>query len=402
MRLLFILLTLTSIFPFFESIKAALIDHSFDEKGVREAVVWSTKGGDDGRVIWVTTLDVDGPGSITEAINAEGPRIIKFKVAGEIRISDARKNKIWIGWPKRSQSRRNPGGEKNYDSLHSFLTIDGASAPDPGITFTNGGFHVGYGAHDVIIRHIRIRHGEINGANGDGISIHAKKILIDHCTITGAVDEAIDFDDAEDVTVQWCIIGLGSKTGHPKNMDHSAGPFVANGSTRILLHHNLIAKNALRNPLLYGKYDEKYVNQAPPKSDVINNVIFKCVQGTIIGAGMRANIIGNIYVIQHPPAIYIVTKYAALPMVYIQNNISVPDIKTNLVRVQGTESQPELGSPLISSEPIDLITKKIEPASEALKLIISEVGARSWSRNELEMNLIAELKEASYPDTPIP
>ena len=105
---------------------------------------------------------------------------------------------------------------------------------------------------------------------------------------------------------------------------------------------------------------------------------------------------------QHPPAIYIVTKYAAMPMVYIQNNISVPDMKTNLVHVQGVELQPEHGSPLISSVPIDLRTNTITPASEALKLIIYEVGARSWSRDELEVNLIAELKEASYPDTPIP
>ena len=37
-------------------------------------------GGEGGREIWVTTLAPDGPGSLREAVDAEGPRTVKFQV----------------------------------------------------------------------------------------------------------------------------------------------------------------------------------------------------------------------------------------------------------------------------------------------------------------------------------
>ena len=360
-----------------------------------------TKGGAGGRVIWVTTLNPDGPGSFVEAINAEGPRIIKFKVAGEIDISRQKRKAnyfIWVGWPHRPHSRKAPGGPLNYDSPHSHITVDGASAPEPGITFTNGGFYIGYGVHDVIIRHIRIKHGVVGGASGSGICTETKRILVDHCTVTEAVDQAFDVcGGGHDVTAQWCIIGVGSKTGHPKGFDHSAGPFIAYGGTRVTLHHNLILKNRMRNPFLYGDYKLDYRNQTPPIADVVNNTIFDCYQGTLVGAGMRANLVGNFYLRQHAPAIYIVTKYPGQPKLYFKDNASFPDLRDhsgNLFRVGKPGKQAEAHKWIVK-EPFSAPAVRTQPPLEAAKLVLAQCGARPWARGPIEAPLIAEARAAA-------
>lgn len=50
----------------------------------------SATGGAGGREIWVTTLDPSGPGSLREAVDAEGPRIVKFQVSGTIELRERR------------------------------------------------------------------------------------------------------------------------------------------------------------------------------------------------------------------------------------------------------------------------------------------------------------------------
>ena len=42
----------------------------------------TAKGGRGGRIIKVTTLKADGPGSLNEACRAKGPRIVVFEVGG--------------------------------------------------------------------------------------------------------------------------------------------------------------------------------------------------------------------------------------------------------------------------------------------------------------------------------
>ena len=375
-------------------------DGRLGEKLVPEGFGAVTKGGEGGRVIWVTTLNPDGPGSFVEAVNAEGPRIIKFKVAGDIDISKQKRKGnyfIWVGWPHRPQANKTPGGRLNYDSPHSHFTIDGASAPEPGITFTNGGFYIGYGVHDVIIRHIRIKHGIVGGASGSGLCTEAKRLLVDHCTITESVDQAFDVGGGgHDVTAQWCIIGVGSKTGHPKGFDHSAGPFIAYGGTRVSLHHNLILKNRMRNPLLYGSYKLDYKKQTPPIADVVNNTIFDCYQGTLVGAGMRANLIGNFYLKQHAPAVYIVTKYPGKPSLYLKDNISSPDIRGRsgkLFWIGKGEVPP--GHKLVVEEPFEAVAVRRQPALEAAKLVLARAGARPWARGPIEAPLVEEARQAA-------
>jgi len=81
----------------------------------------------------VTTLADSGPGSLREALSAQGPRIILFAVEGTIEL----------------QSRlRCTSGQ---------VTIDGGSAPGKGITLLNHGIQFRGDCDDIIVRNLRIR-----------------------------------------------------------------------------------------------------------------------------------------------------------------------------------------------------------------------------------------------------
>jgi hypothetical protein len=73
----------------------------------------STPGGAGQSVYRVDTLKEDGPGSLREAV-AHGYRTVVFEVAGEIKLT----HDIWVKGP--------------------YLTIDGSTAPSPGIALKYG------------------------------------------------------------------------------------------------------------------------------------------------------------------------------------------------------------------------------------------------------------------------
>lgn len=74
------------------------------------AVGWAseTPGGRGGQIIRVTNLNADGPGSLKAAIEAKGPRIVVFEVAGQIDL-----------------------GKTSLQITEPFLTIAGQTAPSP-------------------------------------------------------------------------------------------------------------------------------------------------------------------------------------------------------------------------------------------------------------------------------
>ena len=78
-----------------------------------------TIGGRGGKILRVTTLAPDGPGSLKEAIETPGPRIVVFEVGGVIDM-----------------------GRTTIEVKHPFLTIAGQTAPGPGITLIRTGIDV--------------------------------------------------------------------------------------------------------------------------------------------------------------------------------------------------------------------------------------------------------------------
>lgn len=207
-----------------------------------------TLGGTGGRIIEVTTLADSGLGSLREAIDTEGPRIIEFRVGGTIELE----NELQV---------RNP-----------YLTIDGSNAPGDGITIKNSSntkraIYIPY-SHNIIIRHLRIRPGYVSGQREgkDALTIHGGyNLVIDHCSLSWSRDENLGIGlDAHNITVQYCIISEGL-------LPHSMGAIiccdggVGNGPPyNISFHHNLLAHNHGRNPMI----------QTQGIVDVVNNVIY--------------------------------------------------------------------------------------------------------------------------------
>jgi pectate lyase len=222
-----------------------------------------TAGGTGKPVYNVTTLADSGPGSLRDALS-QGNRYVRFLVAGE----------IWL------RSRLYVSGAN--------ITLDGFSAPAPGITLKNYGpfIHGNRGAHDVILRGIRVRD---TSAGRDGLQIAhgAYNVIIDHVSIHGAGDGNLDITNARDVTVAWSI--FAKPAGTQKNMLIKYNP------ARISLHRNLFIMARQRNPQV--RMDDAGTPAEGTTVDMRNNLVWgwQGGYGTLIWYGPRVNVINNFY-----------------------------------------------------------------------------------------------------------
>lgn len=207
------------------------------------------KGGRGGKVLFVTNLKDSGPGSLREAVMTPGPRTVIFRVSGLIEL------------------------KKNIVIREGRLTIAGQSAPGDGVCVGHN-MVILRGANDVIIRHLRVRSGDVSGKEVDALSINdSKNVILDHCSATWSVDENLSTTgDSDNITVQWCIIAEAlNQSVHAKG-SHGYGSLISLiPDGRVTYHHNLYAHNASRNPRPGGMADLKYPGVL---LDFRNNVIY--------------------------------------------------------------------------------------------------------------------------------
>lgn len=233
-----------------------------------------TTGGRGGKVIAVTNLNDSGPGSLRAAIEAQGPRIVIFRVAGIIRL----KSNLSINQPN--------------------ITIAGQSAPGDGICIADASLDIN--THNVILRHLRVRRGITSGGQGsDNIGGNPHHhVIVDHCSTSWGRDENLSLyrymEEREDpvtgkmvsvknpvsnLTIQYCISSEGMKPGH-----EFGGTW---GGCDATFHHNLFACNTGRNPSIgmSGEFDYR------------NNVIFNWRHRTMDGGDETSlvNVINNYY-----------------------------------------------------------------------------------------------------------
>src|SRR6185503_5700664 len=124
-------------------------------------------GGRGGKVYVINNLNDSGPGSFREALEAGGPRIVVFNVAGIIKLSE----RIRVRAP--------------------YITIAGNTAPGDGVCIA--GNTVELEAHDMIIRHMRFRRGETwVGDRNDSIGGNpVGNVMIDHVSASWGLDECM-------------------------------------------------------------------------------------------------------------------------------------------------------------------------------------------------------------------
>ena len=213
------------------------------------------KGGRNGKVIYVTSLEDSGPGTLRWAVEQEEPRTIVFGVSGTIEL----KSRLNITKP--------------------YITIAGQTAPGEGICLKGETLQIN--THDVIIRYIRVRLGDKSHGQGslqgkDAISISkGHDIIVDHCSASWSLDEILSSStqspDLTRVTVQWCFITEGL---NPDN--HGFGSLIrGTGGARYSYAHNLYADNRGRNPRP-GNYNSNPHDKDPLGLllDFTNNVIY--------------------------------------------------------------------------------------------------------------------------------
>jgi pectate lyase len=228
----------------------------------------TTPGGRGGKVLFVTNLDDRGPGSLRAACDAEGPRIVIFSVGGTIAL----KSQITV---------KNP-----------YLTLAGQTAPGDGICVRDA--TVGVATHDVVIRYLRFRLGDVTSRVADSLDVlhGSRDVIIDHCSATWSIDEALSLSgDNQNITIQWCLIGESLRQSKHSKGAHGYGSLArANGP--VTFHHNLWIHNDARNPRLGDNYGK---GPGFPTFDVRNNVIYD-YGGTASGltqGNLKVNYVAN-------------------------------------------------------------------------------------------------------------
>jgi hypothetical protein len=228
-------------------------------------------GGRGGKVIVVTSLEDSGPGTLRDACEQGGPRIVVFNVAGIIHLKD----RIRVRAP--------------------YITIAGQTAPGDGVCVA--GNTVELETHDVVVRHMRFRRGETNvGDRNDSLGGNpVGNICIDHVSASWGLDENLSMyrhmyaapDQATplklptvNITIQNCISSEALDTYH-----HAFGSTI--GGYNSTFHHNLWACNTGRNPSVGMDGDFGFVN----------NVIFNWRHRTVDGGDHRSiyNIVNNYF-----------------------------------------------------------------------------------------------------------
>lgn len=348
------------------------------------------EGGRGGEILTVTNLNDSGPGSLREAINHPGPRIIVFEVAGVI-------------------SLKTP-----LDITDPYITIAGQTAPAPGITIR--GEQTQIKTHHVIIRFMRFRPGDYNeriegGNNWDSVdavdfglkdSDEVHDIIFDHCSFSWATDENIGiWYNTRDLTIQNSIISepLHLFPDHNRAPSTGKGMLIGSLSNNISIIKNLFAHNNNRHPFM----------NANGHLDFRNNLIYN--PGDMVarfnnheGILQTVNFVNNL-IIPGPSSTF---EYEASVRrtsagtyngeIHIEGNISQgkdSSNEDNWLMVVNEETGNTFTQEVQSLEPFETINTTTVSAGELPRLLTPYVGAFLPMRDQVDSRIVDDFNNNS-------
>lgn len=352
-----------------------------------------TFGGRGGKVLTVTNLNDDGPGSFRWACEQGGARIVVFNVSGNIVL----KTPIIVRAP--------------------YITIAGQTAPGEGVQISGESFQVD--THDVIVRHMRFRRGNTHvwyredsfGGNPVG------NIMIDHCSCEWGLDENISFYrhmfDLHDgkpkrkvptvnVTIQNTISAKALDT-----WNHAFGSTIGGENSSFM--RNLWADNTGRNPSIgWGGV-----------FNFVNNVVYNWVHRTADGGeySTMSNFINNYYkpgplTPKNTPIGYRIVKsesrsnklfdYPQYGRIYATGNIVEGNERVTKNNwdggIQIADKDLPNGIPddvkalMHSNEPFAMPHMTIIPSDQTFDKVLSNVGATMPCRDIVDQRIVEEVR----------
>jgi hypothetical protein len=330
----------------------------------------TTPGGRGGSVMLVTSLADSGPGSLREAVEAKGPRIVVVRVAGRIRL----KEPIVVKEP--------------------YLTLAAQKAPGNGVFLSDASFVVA--THDVVVRHLRVRLGDESGRQDDcmGFGHGARDSIFDHCSGSWSVDEILSLSGrVSNVTIQWSLMAEALRASRHAKGAHGFGSLSrANGP--VTWRNNLWAHNDSRNPRLGDDY-----GRAPyPTFDVRNNVVYNhgAVAVGLTQGRLRANYVGNVIkrgpdsVVQPP----IRVGGSSDLRFFISGNVVMGDDALTAdnsgffhpVEIDGVRQV------WLVAEPFEAAAVSTLPAMEAYEAVLAGVGATLPARDAVDARIVESVR----------
>ena len=341
-----------------------------------------TPAGRGGKVIEVTSLADHGPGTLRAALEDASRRIVVFRVGGSVEL------------------------ESELSIHHPFVTVAGQTAPGDGICIKNAGIVVT--THDVLIQHVRVRpgnEGPVDADNNDAVAIlgrhadveGAHHVVLDHISASWGEDETIStWYAAHDVTISWSIVSEALNRSRHRKRTHSAGLLIGDGSYHVSVHHNLLAHNDFRNPLI----------AEGGTHDFVNNVIYNwgVIPAEIVDHDSNSflNFVGNYFLpgpsTQAGPYEILINPSSTdgKPRIYVEGNLGPhrADPEADEWALVGYGFGREGIAPEIYRSPTRLATPPIteQTALEALEKVLAGAGATAPKRDAVDRRVAFDVR----------
>jgi len=335
-----------------------------------------TPGGRGGRIIEVTNLNPEGPGSLQAACRAKGPRIVVFRVSGVI--------------------------DRGIGITEPYVTIAGQTAPGDGICIRNGG--LGVYTHDVVVRYLRARPGDhpfgpgpenrdCIALSGEGDRVH--DVIIDHCSASWGTDENIQlWGSQRNVTIQWCISSESLMDSlHPKG-PHGTGMILCVSDFTVSIHHCLLAHHGSRLPFINSKRSKQYsvvdyrnnvmYDHGPWTCSSLNGAVWLNYVGNVIKPGLESRgKVRGITLSNRKPA----------TRIYVADNIwaAKPERMKDAWKIIASGAEAEVAS-YRSQQPLPAPPVMTQPAAQTVETVLAHVGCTQPVRDVVDARIVAEAR----------